>query len=295
MDRVRKAIIPAAGLGTRFLPATKAMPKEMLPIVDKPTIQYIVEEAVQSGIEEIMIVSGRSKRVIEDHFDKNFELEIKLKEKNNVLMLQVLDEITNLGDIHFVRQREPLGLGHAIWCARKFVGDEPFAILLGDIIIQSEVPCLKKLIDKYKEHGGASVIAIQSVPEDEVSKYGVIDGDPIGENMHLVRHLVEKPQQNPPSQLAIIGRYVLTPAIFDILEHTKPGAGGEIQLTDALNKLAIQEKLLAYLYEGRLYDVGNKLGFLMATVEYVYKNEELSEAFDHYIRAFLADKNLRKM
>lgn len=295
MDRVRKAIIPAAGLGTRFLPTTKAMPKEMLPIVDKPTIQYIVEEAVQSGIEEIMIVSGRSKRVIEDHFDKNFELEIKLKEKNNVRMLQVLDEITNLGDIHFVRQREPLGLGHAIWCARKFVGDEPFAILLGDIIIQSEVPCLKKLIDKYKEHGGASVIAIQSVPEDEVSKYGVIDGDPIGENMHLVRHLVEKPQQNPPSQLAIIGRYVLTPAIFDILEHTKPGAGGEIQLTDALNKLAIQEKLLAYLYEGRLYDVGNKLGFLMATVEYAYKNEELSEAFDHYIRAFLAEKNLRNM
>lgn len=295
MDRVRKAIIPAAGLGTRFLPTTKAMPKEMLPIVDKPTIQYIVEEAVQSGIEEIMIVSGRSKRVIEDHFDKNFELEIKLKEKNNVRMLQVLDEITNLGDIHFVRQREPLGLGHAIWCARKFVGDEPFAILLGDIIIQSEVPCLKKLIDKYKEHGGASVIAIQSVPEDEVSKYGVIDGDPIGENMHLVRHLVEKPQQNPPSQLAIIGRYVLTPAIFDILEHTKPGAGGEIQLTDALNKLAIQEKLLAYLYEGRLYDVGNKLGFLMATVEYAYKNEELSEAFDQYIRAFLAEKNLRNM
>ena len=292
MDRVRKAIIPAAGMGTRFLPATKAMPKEMLPIVDKPTIQYIVEEAVESGIEDIMIISGRSKRAIEDHFDKNFELEAKLKEKNNIQMLQMLDDITNLGNIHFVRQREPLGLGHAIWCARKFVGNEPFAILLGDIITKSETPCLKQLINEYDQHR-ASVIAIQPVPMQEVSKYGVIDGDLISPGIHNVRQMIEKPQQNPPSQLAIIGRYVLTPTIFDILEHTKPDASGEIQLTDALNQLAAREKLLACLYEGRIHDVGNKLGFLMATVEYAYQNEELRDAFDEYIRTFLSEQNIR--
>jgi UTP--glucose-1-phosphate uridylyltransferase len=290
MKRIRKAIIPAAGLGTRFLPATKVMPKEMLPIVDKPTIQYIVEEAIQSGIEDIAIVTSRTKRLIEDHFDRNLELEMKLGKTKNARMLKTLDEITRLCDIQFVRQKEPLGLGHAIWCARKFVGNEPFAILLGDIIIPDEYPCLKPLLAKYEQYG-SSVIAIQSIPEHEASKFGIIDGDPIADGMYAVRRLVEKPQQNPPSQFAILGRYILNPSIFDVLERTKPGAGGEIQLTDALNELTLKEELLAYSYEGRLYDVGNKLGFLMATVEFAYRNEELRAPFDEYIRTFLAGKS----
>jgi len=287
MKRIRKAIIPAAGLGTRFLPATKAMPKEMLPVVDKPAIQYIVEEAVRSGIEEIAIVINRNKQSIEDHFDRNFELEQKLEKAGNARMHQTILEMTNLCDIHYVRQREPLGLGHAIWCARKFVGNEPFAILLGDILVPDEEPCLKPLIAKYEQYG-SSVIAIQSVPEQETGKFGIVDGIPMDEGMYEVRHLVEKPRQNPPSHFAILGRYVLNPSIFGLLEQTQPGAGGEIQLTDALNELTLRERLLAYPFEGRIYDVGNKLGFLMATVEYAYRNDELKKPFDDYIRAFLA-------
>lgn len=282
MKKVRKAIIPAAGLGTRFLPATKAMPKEMLPIVDKPTIQYIIEEAVQSGIEDIIIVTGRNKKPIEDHFDKNYELEVNLAEKNNHKLLAVVEKVTNLVDIHYVRQKEALGLGHAIWCARKFVGDEPFAVLLGDMIIDSEVPCLKQLLDIYEEKQ-ASVIAVEPVPWSEVSKYGVIEGIGITDRLNLVTRLVEKPKDNPPSNLAIIGRYILDPKIFGILEKTPPGVGGEIQLTDALQVLAQEQEIYSFIFEGKLYDVGSKLGFLQATIEFALKNVELRDPILSYM------------
>jgi UTP--glucose-1-phosphate uridylyltransferase len=294
MKKVRKAIIPAAGLGTRFLPATKAMPKEMLPIVDKPTIQYIVEEAVNSGIEDIIIVTGRSKRAIEDHFDKNYELELNLEEKNKDELLKVVREITNMVDIHYVRQKEALGLGHAIWCARKFIGNEPFAILLGDMIIDSEEPCLKQMIDVFNERQ-ASVIAVEPVPWEEVSKYGVIDGDKINSRLSLVKKLVEKPKVNPPSNLAIIGRYILDPKIFNILENTKAGVGGEIQLTDALQILAQQEEIYSYIFEGKLYDVGDKLGFLKATIEFAFKNSDLKKGFSRYIKEFIENNFLQKI
>jgi len=285
MKKVRKAIIPAAGLGTRFLPATKAMPKEMLPIVDKPTIQYIIEEAVNSGIEDIIIVTGRSKRAIEDHFDKNYELESNLEAKNKEELLKVVQDITNMVDIHYVRQKEALGLGHAVWSARKFIGNEPFAVLLGDMIIDSDVPCLKQMIDIYEEKQ-ANIIAVEPVPWEEVNKYGVIDGEKIDSKLSLVKNLVEKPKTNPPSNLAIIGRYVLNPEIFNILEETKAGVGGEIQLTDALQLLAQSQEFYSYIFDGKLYDVGDKLGFLKATVEYAYKNPYLQEGFSKYLREF---------
>jgi UTP--glucose-1-phosphate uridylyltransferase len=284
--RVRKAIIPAAGLGTRFLPATKAMPKEMLPIVDKPTIQYIVEEAIASGIEDIIIVTGRSKRAVEDHFDKNYELEVNLLEKNKTGLLQIVEDITNLVDIHYVRQKEALGLGHAIWCARKFIGDEPFAVLLGDMIIDSPTPCLKQLIDVYNDRGG-NVIAVDAVPWEEVSKYGVIAGEQIDDKLSAIHNLVEKPKFDPPSNLAIMGRYILDPAIFEVLEGVGAGVGGEIQLTDALQKLVREQEMFACRYEGKLYDVGSKLGFLKATVEYALKSEEVNQEFAQYLQEFV--------
>ncbi|MFE4114876.1 UTP--glucose-1-phosphate uridylyltransferase GalU [Priestia sp. YIM B13448] len=290
MKKVRKAIIPAAGLGTRFLPATKAMPKEMLPIVDKPTIQYIIEEAVNSGIEDIIIVTGRSKRAIEDHFDKNYELESNLEAKNKEELLKIVQDITNMVDIHYVRQKEALGLGHAVWSARKFIGNEPFAVLLGDMIIDSDVPCLKQMIDIYEEKQ-ANIIAVEPVPWEEVNKYGVIDGEKIDSKLSLVKNLVEKPKTNPPSNLAIIGRYVLNPEIFNVLEETKAGVGGEIQLTDALQLLAQSQEFYSYIFDGKLYDVGDKLGFLKATVEYAYKNPYLQEGFSKYLREF-AQTNL---
>jgi len=280
--RVRKAVIPAAGLGTRFLPATKAMPKEMLPIVDKPTIQYIVEEAVASGIRDIIIVTGRSKRAIEDHFDKNLELESNLLEKQKNELFEIINGITNLVDIHYVRQKEALGLGHAVWCARKFIGEEPFAVLLGDMVIQSKTPCLKQMIDIYEEKK-SNIIAVEAVPWSEVSNYGVIDGSKIDDRLTLIHNLVEKPKQNPPSNLAIIGRYILEPEIFQILENGKPGVGGEIQLTDALQILAEQQPMYSYKFDGRLYDVGSKIGFLKATVEFALTNEELYEDFSEYL------------
>ncbi|MGG4498262.1 UTP--glucose-1-phosphate uridylyltransferase GalU [Brevibacillus reuszeri] len=280
--RIKKAVIPAAGLGTRFLPATKAMPKEMLPIVDKPTIQYIVEEAVHSGIEDIIIVTGRSKRAIEDHFDKNYELEINLMERAKTELYEIVEGLTNLVEIHYIRQKEALGLGHAIWCARKFIGNEPFAVLLGDMVIDSKVPCLRQMMDIYQQKQ-TSIIAVEAMDWNEVDKYGVIDGAPVGERLDLIHNLVEKPKSNAPSNLAIIGRYILEPRIFDILAQTKPGVGGEIQLTDALQILAQEEELLAYRYEGTLYDVGSKLGFLRATIEFAMKNEELSRDFGLYL------------
>ena len=296
MKKVRKAVIPAAGLGTRFLPATKAMPKEMLPIVDKPTIQYIVEEAVNSGIEDIIIVTGRSKRAIEDHFDKNYELESNLEEKNKIDLLKVVQDITNMVDIHYVRQKEALGLGHAVWCARKFIGDEPFAVLLGDMVIDSEVPCLKQMIDIYEEKQ-SSIVAVEPVEWSEVHKYGVVDGYSVGDNLTLIRSLVEKPKHNPPSNLAIIGRYILDPIIFDILENTNPSVGGEIQLTDALQELALQKEMFGYHFNGKLYDVGSKLGFLKATIEFALKNEELSSEFREYLNSIKSIKvsNIKNM
>lgn len=289
MKKVRKAIIPAAGLGTRFLPATKAMPKEMLPIVDKPTIQYIVEEAILSGIEDIIIVTGRSKRAIEDHFDKNYELESNLFESNKNELLEIVQDITNMVDIHYVRQKEALGLGHAVWCARKFIGNEPFALLLGDMIIDSEVPCLKQMIDVYYEHG-SSVIAVEPVAWKDVSKYGIIDGTRVNPKINLINSLVEKPKVNPPSNLAMIGRYILEPEIFSILENIAPGVGGEIQLTDALQMMAQKKSIFSYEFDGKLYDVGDKLGFLKATVEFALKYHELNDDFKIFLSKVVAKK-----
>lgn len=283
--KVKKAIIPAAGLGTRFLPATKAQPKEMLPIVDKPTIQYIIEEAVASGIEEILIITGKSKRAIEDHFDKSIELEMQLKESGKDDLLKVVEDISNLVDIHYIRQKEPKGLGHAIHCAKTFVGNEPFAVMLGDDVVDSEVPCLKQLIDCFNEYK-TSVLGVQKVAEDQVSKYGIVEGIEIEDRVYKVKNLVEKPKEGETdSNTAILGRYIITPRIFDILEHTEPGKGGEIQLTDALQTLMGEEAMYAYNFEGRRYDVGDKLGFLQATVEYALKREELKDDFREYLKS----------
>jgi UTP--glucose-1-phosphate uridylyltransferase len=281
--KIRKAIIPAAGLGTRFLPATKAMPKEMLPIVDKPTIQYIIEEAVRSGIEDIIIVTGRNKRAIEDHFDKNIELEKTLVEKNKSDLFKLVNDITNLVDVYYVRQKEALGLGNAIWCDRKFIGDEPFAVLLGDMICESEVPCLKQLINLYDEKQ-ASVISVQPVDWAEVSNYGVIDGRRVGNQVLQVHGLVEKPKENSPSNLAIMGRYILEPQIFDILANTKQGVGGEVQLTDAMQVLLHQSEMYSLEFSGKVYDVGSKLGFLEATVEYALRDLKLKDKFSTYLQ-----------
>ncbi|WML35803.1 UTP--glucose-1-phosphate uridylyltransferase GalU [Clostridium sp. OS1-26] len=281
--KVKKAIIPAAGLGTRFLPATKAQPKEMLPIVDKPTIQYIIEEAVASGIEQILIITGRNKRAIEDHFDKSVELENELEAHGKDELLNLVKDISNMADIYYIRQKEPKGLGHAINCAKTFVGNEPFAVMLGDDVVDSEIPCLKQLIDCYNEYK-TSIIGVQEVPEEEVYKYGIVKGMYIEDRVYKVKDLVEKPKvKEAPSNIAILGRYIITPTIFDILENTIPGKGGEIQLTDALRTLITSEAMYAYNFRGRRYDVGDKLGFLQATVEYALKREELKKPFMKYL------------
>ncbi|WP_138419848.1 UTP--glucose-1-phosphate uridylyltransferase GalU [Aquibacillus sediminis] len=286
MKKVRKAIIPAAGLGTRFLPATKAMPKEMLPIVDKPTIQYIVEEAIASGIEDIIIVTGKGKRSIEDHFDNNFELEGNLVKKEKFDLLEKAKQPAKV-DIHYIRQKEPMGLGHAVWCARKFIGDEPFAVLLGDDIVQSDEPCLKQLINQYEETGG-SVIGVQQVSDDETHRYGIVDPNGQEGRRYKVDHFVEKPAKGTaPSNLAIMGRYVLSPRIFDFLEQKQIGAGGEIQLTDAIQKLNVDQGVFAYDFEGRRYDVGEKLGFVRTTVEFALQNEEIGEEVEEMLRDLL--------
>ncbi|MED5077825.1 UTP--glucose-1-phosphate uridylyltransferase GalU [Geobacillus stearothermophilus] len=276
MKKVRKAIIPAAGLGTRFLPATKAMPKEMLPIVDKPTIQYIVEEAIASGIEDIIIVTGKGKRAIEDHFDNAFELEQNLIQKGKYDLLEKVKEPSKV-DIHYIRQKEPKGLGHAVWCARNFIGDEPFAVLLGDDIVQAETPCLKQLIDQY-EQTLSSVIGVKKVPDNETHRYGIIDPLEQHGRRYQVRQFVEKPAPGTaPSNLAIMGRYILTPEIFLFLEKQEAGAGGEIQLTDAIQKLNEIQRVFAYEFEGKRYDVGEKLGFIQTTIEFAVQNEELRD------------------
>lgn len=277
MKRVRKAIIPAAGLGTRFLPATKAMPKEMLPIVDKPTIQYIVEEAIKSGIEDIIIVTGKTKRSIEDHFDIAFELEQNLLEKKKYELLEKVQASSKMVDIHYIRQKEPKGLGHAVWCARKFIGDEPFAVLLGDDIVQAEKPCLRQLIEEY-DKTLSSVIGVQTVPEDETHRYGIIDPLEQEGRRYQVRNFVEKPAAGTaPSNLAIMGRYVLTPEIFMFLEQQHVGAGGEIQLTDAIQNLNEIQRVFAYDFEGKRYDVGEKLGFVQTTIEMALQHPELRD------------------
>lgn len=285
--RVRKAIIPAAGFGTRFLPATKAQPKEMLPIVDKPTIQYIVEEAVAAGIEDILIITGRSKRAIEDHFDRNLELEHFLESKGKAELQQLVAEIGAV-DIHYIRQKEQLGLGHAIYCARSFVGNEPFAVLLGDDIVYNGVPCIGQLMDMYGKVGG-SILGVQPVPREWTSRYGIVSPRSGKGKLYEVEDLVEKPDpQEAPSELAILGRYIIEPEIFEILRETQPGAGGEIQLTDALRELARRKPMYAYHFEGKRYDVGDKLGYLEATVEFALKREDLSPAFREYLKRIVA-------
>ncbi|CAM5190818.1 UTP--glucose-1-phosphate uridylyltransferase OS=Ureibacillus acetophenoni OX=614649 GN=SAMN05877842_101195 PE=3 SV=1 [Ureibacillus acetophenoni] len=290
--KVRKAVIPAAGLGTRFLPVTKAQPKEMLPIVDKPTIQYIVEEAVKSGIEDIIIISGRNKRAIEDHFDKTYELEELLAKKGKWDDLKEIQDITNLANIHYIRQKEQKGLGDAIYCAHRFIGDEPFAVLLGDIVLNAETPALAQLIQTY-EKTQSSVIGVQEVPMSVVHQYGVINpaneiekGKPIE-----VKGFVEKPKaEDAPSNLAIMGRYVLTPNIFKALEATRPGVGGEIQLTDAIELLNHSERIVAQDVVGKLYDIGSKFGFIQATIEFALEREDLQERLRSYLHTFIKEE-----
>ena len=281
---VKKAIIPAAGLGTRFLPATKSQPKEMLPIVDKPTLQYIIEEAIESGIEEILIITGRSKKSIEDHFDKSVELELELEQKGKIEMLEMVQKISNMVNIHYIRQKEPKGLGHAIYCAKSFIGNDPFAVLLGDDIVDSEIPCLKQLIGAYNEYK-TSILGVQEVAKEDTDKYGILDCKHIEDRVYKVKDMVEKPNlDEAPSNIAILGRYIITPAIFEILEYQKPGKGGEIQLTDALKTLGQQEAIYAYNFEGRRYDVGDKLGFLEATVDFALKRPELRDGLMEYLK-----------
>ena len=293
-QKIRKAIIPAAGLGTRFLPATKAQPKEMLPIVDKPTIQYIIEEAIDSGIEEILIITGRNKKCIEDHFDRSVELELELAKAGKDEMLEMVHDISNMVNIHYIRQKEPKGLGHAIHCAKAFVGDEPFAILLGDdVVYNEEKPCLKQLIDCYDEYK-TSILGVQTVPEENVSKYGIVDGIKIEDRVCKVRGLVEKPKkEEAPTNVAILGRYIVTPRIFEILENTKPRKGNEIQLTDALLELIKHEAMYAYNFEGRRYDVGDKLGFLEATIEYALRRDDLKDNFVEYLNKIIDKKEVK--
>ena len=282
VQKIRKAIIPAAGLGTRFLPATKAQPKEMLPIVDKPAIQFIIEEAIVSGIEEILIITGRNKRSIEDHFDRSLELEMQLKAQGKYDQLKMIEEISDV-TIHFIRQKEALGLGHAVLCAKQFVGYEPFAVMLGDDLVDAEVPCLSQLIDVYNDLGG-SVLGVQEVPAETVSNYGIVTPRAVKPNIWQAIDLIEKPDAaEAPSRLAVLGRYILDPEIFSILEKTKPGRGGEIQLTDAIRVLAGQQAVYAYNFFGRRYDIGDKEGFLEATVEQALKRPELRDRFLQYL------------
>ena len=281
---VRKAIIPAAGLGTRFLPATKAQAKEMLPIVDKPTLQYIIEEAIESGIEEILIVTGRNKKSIEDHFDRSVELELELEQKGKTAMLEMVQDISNMVNIHYIRQKEPKGLGHAIHCAKSFIGNEPFAVLLGDDIVDASTPCLKQMIDAYDEYK-TTVLGVQEVARENVDKYWILDVKHIEDRVYKVKDMVEKPSiEEAPSNIAILGRYIITPEIFNILENQAPGKGGEIQLTDALQTLATKEAIYAYNFEGRRYDVGDKLGFLEATVDFALKRPELRDEFIEFLK-----------
>ena len=285
IKRVKKAVIPAAGWGTRFLPATKSMPKEMLPIVDTPTIQYIVEEAVNSGIEQICLITSHTKKAIEDHFDRTLELEALLEKGGKTEYLNQIKSIADMVEVVAVRQKEAKGLGHAVLCAKSFVGDEPFAVLLGDDVVYNDgTPCLKQLIDVYNEKGG-SVLGVQTVPHENICKYGCVDGEKLGDRLYSVKDMIEKPKpEEAPTDVGVLGRYVITPEIFEKLETTKPGAGGEIQLTDALKALTKEQAMYAYDFVGRRYDVGDRLGFFEATVEYALRREDLSGQFKSYLK-----------
>jgi len=287
LKTIKKAIIPAAGMGTRFLPATKAMPKEMLPIVDKPTIQYIVEEAIDSGIEDIIIVTGKTKRAIEDHFDTNFELEESLKRSGKLDLLEKVKQAEVA--IHYIRQNEPKGLGHAVWSARKFIGNEPFAVLLGDDIVQAKTPGLKQLMNQFDETQ-SSVVGVQKVSDEETHRYGIVDPSSNGDRLYKVDHFVEKPEQGTaPSNLAIMGRYVLTPEIFGFLGEHEIGAGGEIQLTDAIQKLNEVQEVYAYDFEGTRHDVGEKFGFVKTTIDFALENEEIKDELYAYLEQKLTE------
>lgn len=288
---VRKAIIPAAGLGTRFLPATKAQPKEMLPIIDTPTIQYVVQEAVDSGIDDILIISGKGKRTIEDHFDRNFELESRLAKKEDESFYNEVMRIADMANIHYIRQKEVNGLGDAIYHAKQHVGDEPFAVLLGDTVVNSVIPVTQQLIDSYEQYR-CSIIAVEEVPKDKVSRYGIAGGKNISEKLMEVQSLVEKPSpEQAPSNLAIAGRYILTPEIFRAIENTPKGKGNEVQLTDALHLLMKREMLIANTIEGKRYDIGNKLDFLKTTVEFALRRKEFSKEFSEYLKEVLKEQS----
>ncbi len=286
--KIKKAIIPAAGFGTRFLPATKAQPKEMIPVVDKPTLQYIIEEAIKAGIEEILIVTNRNKHAIEDHFDRSIELELLLERSGKTELLKEIRDISELVRIHYVRQMEAKGLGHAILCGKAFIGNEPFAVLLGDDIVDAAQPCIGQLMDAYDEYPG-TILGVQAVPDSETHKYGIVDGESLNASTYSVNALVEKPAPGEaPSNVAILGRYIISPKVFEILENTAPGKGGEIQLTDALNQLAQDDKVYARIFEGRRYDVGDKMGYLEATIDYALKRPELRQPLLDYMKKVVA-------
>ncbi len=282
---IRKAVIPAAGLGTRFLPATKSQPKEMLPIVDKPTIQYIIEEAAAAGVEDIIVVTGRNKRSIEDHFDRSIELELELERKGKEDLLQMVKAIPAVANIHFIRQKQPLGLGHAVLTASHFIGDEPFAVLLGDDVVVAKKPVLQQMVEVFNEYK-TSILGVQEVSEDVVHKYGIVEGKHVDAGIYKVKDLVEKPKlEDAPSRIAILGRYILTPTIFSYLETQTAGAGGEIQLTDALKRLAKNEAMYAYIFKGHRYDVGTKIGFLQANIEFALRSDEVADDLKNYLDA----------
>jgi len=281
---IRKAVIPAAGLGTRFLPATKSMPKEMLPIIDKPIIQFVVEEAIASGIEDIIIITGRGKRAIEDYFDTSPELESHLLQNEKYELLREVKDLSSLADIHYIRQKEPKGLGDAILKAEKHVGDEPFAVLLGDDIIKAEIPCIKQLMNLFEKYS-KPIIAVEKVPKEKVSSYGMIKGRVVENSVHLVEDIIEKPSvEEAPSNIGTVGRYVLTPEIFDCIKETQPGKGNEIQLTDAIKMLMEKEEVYAYAFEGRRYDAGDKLGYVKAIIDFALEREGLREEIGRYLR-----------
>ncbi|MCR5785250.1 MAG: UTP--glucose-1-phosphate uridylyltransferase GalU [Eubacterium sp.] len=289
--KVRKAIIPAAGLGTRFLPATKAQPKEMLPIVDTPTIQYIIKEAVDAGIEDIIIITGRGKRSIEDHFDRSVELEMELEKNGKLSELEMVKEIAGMSNIYYVRQQEPRGLGHAVLKAKQFIGDEPFAVLLGDDVVVSKQPAIGQMMEVFNQKQ-ASVLGVQTVAKENVSKYGIISGQRESERVYKVDDMVEKPAiEDAPSNVAVLGRYIITPDIFGYLETQKVGKGGEIQLTDALKRLAKDQPMYAYDFKGKRYDVGSKIGFLQANVEFALRDENLRDEMKKYLDELHSDIN----
>jgi UTP--glucose-1-phosphate uridylyltransferase len=288
--KIRKAVFPAAGLGTRFLPATKAQPKEMLALVDKPLIQYVVEEAIASGVGDIIIVTGRGKNAIEDHFDVSYELEKMLEERGKSDLLEIARQVSNMANLAYVRQKQALGLGHAVLCAKDLVGDEPFAVLLGDDIIDSDVPCLRQMLDVYERYGGAPVVALQEVEGEAISRFGAIAGEEVEPDVFRISDMVEKPRyEDAPSNLAIIGRYVLLPEVFALIEETPRGVGGEIQITDALRQMARQRPFYGLRFKGRRHDAGDKLGFLQATVEFALKRADLGGPFREYLKSLKLD------